>query len=716
MTLDQRAVAALLAGVAGLAILYATLTPPFEGPDSGGHFRYAVWLRTQSPFAPLDAKTTAFSHELIQQPPLYYGLVALATSGMAVSPTLALDGLNPHYPGLSHRATLSPPDAAPGAEGPARVAALVSLLGALLAVLATWGLVRQLLPGQPGLALAAAAVVGLNPQFLFAAANITNDTWACATVTGAVWAAAYLARRHRPAWHWGLVGALVGAAAITKYTGLVVALPVALLWLWWARGQSWRSRTVAVLAMGLAFLAVAGWWYAGNLARAGALVPLAQLPALMPASVRSPPMSWRTALGEAAWLGHSYWGVFGYGVLASAGYYRLIEALLLAAVAGLLLLPLRLRQWPERRALARTAFLAAAWLTFSFLGWLSWSRGWRLSNQGRLLFPAAAAIAILLVLGWWALAPRRWQGRLLAAVPLVFFGLALWGAATLADAYRIPADIATLPAMDRRLDAHFEGGLSLVGVDLPAGGSVLGGDSLPLTLYLRATEPVTQPALLFVHDVTAEDRQLAGYDGVPAGGRHPVQQWRPGEAFADPYELSVAAVATDTLTSLLVGLYDPTTGRRLRLLDGDGQPVADAARVGSVMVRSKPPEKPPTAVLARWAKGITLTSARVQRAEDGTPVAVDVAWAAEQPVTTDYTLFVQLLDAEGALVSQADVKPGGAGHPTDTWVPGYPARTTVSLPPPQRPWQRLILGLYDADGRLPLVDGAGGDAFELERR
>jgi hypothetical protein len=653
----------------------------------------------------------------VQQPPLYYGLVRLATAGMAVSPTLALDPLNPHYPGLSHRATLSPPDAGPRAEWPARVAALVSLLGALLAVLASWGLVRQLLPALPEVALAAAAVVGLNPQFVFAAASITNDTWACATVTLAVWGAAYLARGTRPAWHWGIVGALVGAAALTKYTGLVVAGPVAVLWLWWAREQSWRNRLRSVAALAAMFLVVAGWWYVGNLARAGALIPLAHLPALGPAAFRSQPTSWRTALGEAGWFSHSYWGVFGYGVLASPAYYRLIAILVTAAVVGLVVLPLRLPKLPEARSLVRSAGLALLWFAANFIGWLSWSRSWRLSNQGRLLFPAAAAIGLLLVLGWWALAPTRWQRRTMAAVPLLFFGLALWQVATLADAYRIPTGLATLPIMDRRLDARFEGGMTLVGVDLPAGGSVVGGKTLPVRLYLRASEAITRPAILYVHAATSDNRNLAGVDSVPAGGRHPVQQWRPGETFADTYQLAASAVATDTLTTLLVGFYDSVTGEPYRLLDREGKPVADAARIAPVVVRVQPPAPDGVApALARWTGGIDLTAANVRRADDGTPVGVELAWAAEQPVKADYTLFVQLLDAEGGLVSQADLKPGGEQQPTDTWVPGYPAHTSLRLPPPKRPWQRLILGLYDAHGRLPLADDAGSDAFELARR
>ena len=61
------------------------------------------------------------------------------------------------------------------------------MLGGLLALLGTWLLARTCFPATPSLALAAAAVVGFNPQFLFAAVNITNDALSTALNVFTVW-------------------------------------------------------------------------------------------------------------------------------------------------------------------------------------------------------------------------------------------------------------------------------------------------------------------------------------------------------------------------------------------------------------------------------------------------------------------------------------------------------------------------------------------------
>ena len=65
---------------------------------------------------------------------------------------------------------------------PVRAATVVSLIGALLAVWATWRLARAVAPASMSYAVAAASVVAFNPQFLFMAVTVTNDAWAAGTV------------------------------------------------------------------------------------------------------------------------------------------------------------------------------------------------------------------------------------------------------------------------------------------------------------------------------------------------------------------------------------------------------------------------------------------------------------------------------------------------------------------------------------------------------
>ncbi len=91
-------------------------------------------------------------------------------------------------------------------------------------------------------------------------------------------------------------------------------------------------------------------------------------------------------------------------------------------------------------------------------------------------------------------------------------------------------------------------------------------------------------------------------------------------------------------------------------------------------------------------------------------LTVTTQWQAMQPTTTDYSLFVHLLDAAGNRLSQIDVPPAGTARPTSTWQRGHFAYWQHPLPlPADLPagdyW--LAIGLYDPAtfARLP-VGGA----------
>ena len=226
------ALALLLGAYLILAAAYGLATPDLEAPDAGAHFRYVAFLHDHPQLPAYDLPTALVSHELVQQPPLYYALVAALLPGADVQATVAYEQAvqTPYFEkGLGKRATVSPPDADPRVLWPLRVARGVSLAGGLLMVVATWLLARSLFKGRIGLPLAIAAIVAFNPEFLFSSTTITNDIWAAALSTVAVSVAAAAAARNARLPAWLLVGALCGLATITKYSGVITLLPVALL-------------------------------------------------------------------------------------------------------------------------------------------------------------------------------------------------------------------------------------------------------------------------------------------------------------------------------------------------------------------------------------------------------------------------------------------------------------------------------------------------------
>lgn len=88
-----------------------------------------------------------------------------------------------------------------------------------------------------------------------------------------------------------------------------------------------------------------------------------------------------------------------------------------------------------------------------------------------------------------------------------------------------------------------------------------------------------------------------------------------------------------------------------------------------------------------------------------------LSWQTSALLEHDYTVFVHLLDATGALVAQHDGIPSASYAPTRTWQPGQiiEDRRSVQLPALLSPGEyRLFAGLYDplTGERLPLVDGS----------
>jgi hypothetical protein len=118
--------------------------------------------------------------------------------------------------------------------------------------------------------------------------------------------------------------------------------------------------------------------------------------------------------------------------------------------------------------------------------------------------------------------------------------------------------------------ATFQAPIDLLGYDV-APTSVRPGQTLDLTLYWRAQQPVGQSWTVFTHLLDDAERIQAQQDGIPGQGRRPTTTWAPGEVIVDRYTLRVDPAAPGGADHLEIGLYDPTTGQRLLLASGDNR-------------------------------------------------------------------------------------------------------------------------------------------------
>jgi len=707
----------LVVAFLSLAIVYAGLTPPFEGADAGGHFRYIAFLCHQRRLPSIDLETAAASHELVQQPPLYYALAALITPDTALAPALAQEVVNPYYGlGLAHRATVSVPGDALDLRA-LWIARYVSIAGGALAVLGTWLLVYELLL-NPWAAFAAASIVGLNPQFLSVSANITNDSWPAATAAFTLWLAVRCVHRSaRSLWAWLGVGAVAGLAALSKYSNLLVILPLGFITLTYLWKLRWRAGLALGFTAAAGAIISAGFWYLPNLARYGSPLPLGRILAVLPGLARDQALGPGDIWRQMPVVLHSYWGIYGYGILAQPWFYQITQWFMVVGACGLVVFLLRRR----RRSAPGTqtaVFMSLLWLAGILASFVNFMRLVRYTDQGRLLFPAAPAVATLLLVGWLALCPKRLQAWLCRLIPVAMIVLALSQIPILREGYRIPPPLAQPLLPERPIYANFEGGMNLVGVDLPLGAGLDAHGGLPITLYLEARQPITGFYTLFLHLADDKNHPLWQFDGVPAGGRHPTRQWVPGQVFADTYIVRAGDVPADGLATLSIGFYDYRDPAQPQpLLNGGPRADRVALKVRLHAQRTGPgaPDAPPRAA---WSNGVQLQATDITYDAAGNPSRVALGWEAKAPVQVDYTVSVQVLDDQNHVLAQVDKQPMSGEYPTSTWRAGDRVEDEYVLPQVPAGWQRVIVLLYDLSGqRLALQHEYGADdSFEIARR
>ena len=102
--------------------------------------------------------------------------------------------------------------------------------------------------------------------------------------------------------------------------------------------------------------------------------------------------------------------------------------------------------------------------------------------------------------------------------------------------------------------------------------------------------------------------------------------------------------------------------------------------------------------------------------EAGYILPIAFTWQTSQPIPINYTVFIQLIDINGALVAQHDGTPQGGYLPTTTWQADNPIvdRHGLALPKDLGAGDyRLIAGLYDPTTGQRLLTTTGADIAEL---
>jgi len=572
-----RTLGVLLAAFVGLGLIYSLTTPLFEAPDESSHFFFA-WHLAQTGSIPVlrAGELDLWAHEA-GQPPLYYAAVAALIH--------RLDSRDaPAYLRRNPQANVGDPNS-PGNKNvfihtdwekfpfnstvlAIYIARWVSLLFGAWAVGATFWLAHDL---KREWAAPAAATVAFLPQFLFLSGACTNDTAIAATATTGL---VFLLRALRgPLTGRNLLGLglSVGLALLAKSAGVLMLLLAIYLTgaMVLARRLSPRQGLIILGVMLLGALGLAGWWYARNWRLYGELTGQGAI--LLALGVRThPPTTWQAMIGEFRGLVVSFWGLFGwFSILLPLSVYPGLAVMTVASLAGLALQTFR-RSWEA--AAFQGVLSLTAWTGLVFAGLVAWTLK-ALASQGRLMFPAVGAVAVLLVAGLEALFPRG-LGRWLMPGALFIISV-LVPPLVIQPAYARPPVVALekIPADASRLHLRYGQDLELVAIRLGTP-SLRPGETLDVTMYWRALRPIASDYMLYLRLLGYELTPVISENTYPGWGAWPTSLWRAGEIYADRYQLPVdSKAAAPTLARVVAFVEDGVNPEALPIFSQAGATV-----------------------------------------------------------------------------------------------------------------------------------------------
>jgi hypothetical protein len=694
-----------------LATTYSVTTPIFETPDELWHYPF-VWhlARTWELPAQDPAHPQLWGQEG-SQPPLYYALAALLTASIPTDDLPDLIYPNPHADvglvspdGNVNIVVHTPRENWPWSDAvlAIHIVRLFSVLLGTGTVSMVYALGRTLWPQRRALGWLAMSFVAFNPMFLFISGSINNDNLITFLATLILWQLVRLivvGSDEPSVWQLAGLGVLLGLATLTKVSGLgLLGLVGITLLVWGVRRRSWYTLILGNGLVGLITIAIAGWWYWRNITLYSDWSGTENMIAMM--GGRSVPPTLEQLLAETPGLLRSFWGLFGYfSVPLPTPIYWLLNLLLMTGLVGLLIALInRSQKLPSY--LGQTWPILLGWIGLMLIGLLQWTLRTP-ATQGRLLFPALAALAILWAAGWIAWVPRpaaRATRPWFVLPALAMFVLAVWVPwGVIRPAYTRPVSVAALPPSAQRLGTIFDDKVNLLGYENKVA-AVQPGETLPLTLYWRGERPLETDYIVFIHLVDKNNLIIAQRDVFHGPGVYPTSQWEVGEQFSDTYILRLPNTAfAPAQAHFKVGLYDSTTGARLSTPTD-----TDSVQFGVIEIQPRPGEFPNSqALLFEDGLGLVGYTLNRQVVETGQSLMLTLYWQSQNTPSNDYKVFVHLVgDDKERRIAQHDSEPQAGAAPTSSWQPGqvvideHPLTIGPDAPPGA---YRLVVGLYKSD-------------------
>ena len=288
---------------------------------------------------------------------------------------------------------------------------------------------------------------------------------------------------------------------------------------------------------------------------------------------------------------------------------------------------------------------------------------------------------------------------------------------------------ATDPQPEIPLDVQFGDELRLLGVDVPDDSR---RSETVIRLYWQALKPITEPLRLYPFFINPSGETIEDTSLRPMVTQlwYPPERWKPGEivvsetlpwALGDEWSLAVGVLRGENWSDWSQRL--PVTARGVRRFNaGTWVRVASFERRGGQLVTIPPDDsdlQPPNVAQFNFDNKMELRGYAAERSGD--TLTVTLFWRASAAMAKNYTVFVHLLNADGAVVAQHDGQPTWQlPVPTGTWQPGETLRDShpIALPADLPPGEyRLRVGVYflPTMERLPVLENGvvTGDSVAL---
>ena len=255
--------------------------------------------------------------------------------------------------------------------------------------------------------------------------------------------------------------------------------------------------------------------------------------------------------------------------------------------------------------------------------------------------------------------------------------------------------------------ADFGGQIRLLAYDF-AQAQAQPGDQFQVTLYLQSLAAMTTNYNRILRLVAPDGSELWRNEGWPWGA--PTSGWPLREIRPDGHTVTIPATAAPGLYRFELNFYDPATFDALPVTPlNSTQPLASTWREVALL-RVGAPAEPTAQASLTWQFGdnFALTSSALPaQLQPGADLTFTLSWASLSRTSTDYTVFVHVVNRDSVTVAQQDQLPLAGFAPTRLWEPSQYYQDVYRLPLPADlpPGEYSVqMGLYTLDGgRLPVL-------------